>query len=194
MCTAPGINAQYHQHIFSLRVDPMIDGLDNTVIESDIVTVDAPAGSKENYAGNAFTSVDRRITKQSEGVRDFDATVDRRWRIANPARKHSASGKEVAYGISAKGSWELLKGAEGCFSRRRAAFAEHSVWVVKDVEGPAGSERLWPAGKYVPQTCVIASLALSSREWLSAALFQFHEVGVIRRILCCRGAEAPMKT
>jgi len=52
----------------------------------------------------------------------------------------------------AKGAWELLKCADGAWARRRAAFAEHSLWVVKDVEGQNGSERQWPAGKYVPQT------------------------------------------
>ena len=30
-------------------------------------------------------------------------------------------------------------------------FATKAVWVVKDVEGPKGG-RLWPSGKYVPQT------------------------------------------
>ena len=36
---APNINAQYHQHIFSIRIDPMTDGLKNSVVETDIVTL-----------------------------------------------------------------------------------------------------------------------------------------------------------
>ncbi|KAG8954280.1 hypothetical protein FRC04_000505 [Tulasnella sp. 424] len=149
---APRINAQYHQHVFSLRVDPMVDGLQNTVVESDIEAVPSPTGSAENYAGNAFVSRDVRVSRSSEGVRDYNAAVDRRWKIVNPGKKHFASGKEVAYGIMAKGAWETLKCAEGAWAKKRAAFAEHNVWVVKDVEGRNGSERLWPAGKYVPQT------------------------------------------
>ncbi|KAG9049364.1 hypothetical protein FS837_010578, partial [Tulasnella sp. UAMH 9824] len=149
---APRINAQYHQHVFSLRVDPMIDGLQNTVVESDVEAVSDPTGSAENHAGNAFVSKDVRVARSSEGIRDYNAAVDRRWKIVNPTKKHFASGKEVGYGIMAKGAWETLKCAENAWARKRAAFAEHSVWVVKDVEGRNGSERLWPAGKYVPQT------------------------------------------
>ena len=33
----------------------------------------------------------------------------------------------------------------------RAAFASEATWVVRDVEGEKGG-RMWPAGKYVPQT------------------------------------------
>lgn len=149
---APRINAQLHQHVFSVCVDPMIDGLENTVIESDILPVQDKAGSKDNYAGNAFVSTDRRIVKGSEGKCDYDPTTDRRWRIVNPAKKHFASGKEVAWGIHAKGAWNKLVCAEGAWARQRAAFAEHDLWIVKDVEGSAGSMRRWPAGKYVPQT------------------------------------------
>lgn len=148
---APRINAQYHQHIFALRVDPMVDGIENTVVESDILPLHPP-GSAENYGGNAFTSRDTRITKMGEGVRDYDATVDRKWRIVNSAKRHYSSGREVAYSIMAKGAWEVMRCAEGAWARQRAAFAEHHLWVMKDVEGPSGSERRWPAGKYVPQT------------------------------------------
>lgn len=149
---APGINAQYHQHIFSLRVDPMVDGLNNTVVQSDILPSPYPSGSDENFAGNAFTTEDLRISSSKLAVQDWDASKDRRWRIVNPKKKHYASGKEAAYGIMGGTPWIRFLSREGSFPRRRAAFAEHSVWVVKDVEGPLGSERQWPAGKYVPQT------------------------------------------
>ena len=36
---APNLEAQYHQHLFSIRVDPMVDGLNNSVIETDIVSL-----------------------------------------------------------------------------------------------------------------------------------------------------------
>ncbi|KAG9023784.1 hypothetical protein FRB95_012481 [Tulasnella sp. JGI-2019a] len=149
---APNISAQYHQHIFSFRVDPMVDGLNNTVVQSDIVTSKHATGSDENFAGNAFTSEDLRISNGGLAVQDFDATKDRRWRIVNPNKKHYASGKESSYGIMGNAPWVVLQGAPKSNVRERAAFAEHSMWVVKDVEGPLGSERQWPSGKYVPQT------------------------------------------
>lgn len=149
---SPGVNAQYHQHIFSLRVDPMIDGLNNTVVQTDIVCDNQPTGSEENYGGNGFMPHDLRLTNSTLAVQDYDAEMERRWSIVNPKKRHYSSKKESGYGISADGAWVVLKSKPGSWVRQRAAFAEHHVWVMKDVEGPNGSERQWPAGRYVLQT------------------------------------------
>lgn len=39
------------------------------------------------------------------------------------------------------------------FTARRAAFLSHPIWVCRDEEGAKGG-RMWPSGKYVPQTRV----------------------------------------
>ena len=44
---SPRVMAHHHQHLFSVRVDPMIDGLANSVCETDVVPTDAPTGSDE---------------------------------------------------------------------------------------------------------------------------------------------------
>lgn len=44
---APRVMAHHHQHLFSVRVDPMIDGITNSVCEVDVVSSDAPTGSDE---------------------------------------------------------------------------------------------------------------------------------------------------
>ena len=44
---SPRVIAHHHQHLFSVRIDPMIDGLANSVSETDIVAADAPTGSDE---------------------------------------------------------------------------------------------------------------------------------------------------
>ncbi|KAG8870850.1 hypothetical protein FRB97_009307 [Tulasnella sp. 331] len=149
---SPGVNAQFHQHIFSLRVDPMVDGLQNTVVQTDIVCDEGPMGSEENYAGNGFMPIDLRITKNTLAIQDYDSEMDRRWRIVNPNKRHYSSSKESSYVIMADGAWVVLKSAKGSWVRQRAAFAEHHIWVMKDVEGKNGSERQWPAGRYVLQT------------------------------------------
>ncbi|KAI5998119.1 copper amine oxidase [Pisolithus albus] len=149
---APGINAHYHQHIFSVRVDPMLDGLQNSVIESEIVGLDAPTGSSENFAGNGFVIKDRVLKSQVEdGARDFDWANERRWRIANLNKTHYASGKPVSYTIMMKGAVLPLLAKPDSWVARRASFAHKQLWVVRDEEGPKGS-RLFPSGKYVPQT------------------------------------------
>lgn len=150
---APGINAHYHQHLFSIRVDPMIDGLHNTVVETDIIPLpDAPTGSIANYAGNAFLTADHPITVQSEGAREVSYEKDRRWSIINPKKRHPYSGKFVGYSITGlKGAATKLMGREDGVVAVRAPFAKKPLWVVKDVETPKGG-RMWPSGKYVPQT------------------------------------------
>lgn len=50
------LNAQYHQHMFSLQVNPAFDGLANSVLGTDIAPSSAPVGSPEMFAGNAFTT------------------------------------------------------------------------------------------------------------------------------------------
>ncbi|KAG5336846.1 hypothetical protein C0989_011784 [Termitomyces sp. Mn162] len=149
---APGINAQYHQHFFSFRIDPMIDGLSNSVIESDTVPLpDAATGSPANFAGNAFISKETVLT--TEVGRQFDWTKERRWKIVNSARKHHVSGKNVGYSIGMKGGATPMMARPDSWVAKRAAFVTNALWVCRDVEGPKGS-RIWPSGKYVPQTRV----------------------------------------
>ncbi|KAF9055822.1 peroxisomal copper amine oxidase [Panaeolus papilionaceus] len=148
---APNINAQHHQHLFSLRVDPMVDGLNNSIVETDIIPLDAPTGSKENFAGNAFFTKDSILKK--ECGRPFDYAKDRRWKIVNASKKHYTSGKEVGYSIGLKGGATPMMSRPDGWAARRAKFISNTLWVCRDVEAQnSGSLRMWPAGKYVPQT------------------------------------------
>ncbi|KDR85777.1 hypothetical protein GALMADRAFT_386616 [Galerina marginata CBS 339.88] len=148
---APNVNAHYHQHMFSVRIDPMIDGLKNTVVESDILPLDAPTGSKENFAGNAFFSTDTPI--KVESGRAYDYAKERRWRIVNSAKQHYSSGKDVGYSVGVKGGATPMMAKPDGWASRRAAFLKNTVWVCRDVEAEdSGTVRMWPAGKYVPQT------------------------------------------
>ncbi|KAH0591411.1 hypothetical protein H2248_001488 [Termitomyces sp. 'cryptogamus'] len=147
---APGINSQNHQHLFSVRIDPMIDGLYNSVVESDTIPIpNAPTGSTLNFAGNGFISRETVLT--TEGGRHFDWAKERRWKIINSARKHYASGKYVGYSIGMKGGATPMMARPGSWAAKRAGFVRNALWVCRDVEGPKGG-RMWPAGKYVPQT------------------------------------------
>ncbi|KAE9395556.1 peroxisomal copper amine oxidase [Gymnopus androsaceus JB14] len=149
---APGINAHYHQHLFSFRIDPMVDGIKNKVIEQDIIPLSgeqSATGEDLNFAGNAFTTTETVL--ENESGREYDFMKERRWRITNSARKHYASGKDVGYSVSLKGGITPMMARNDGWALRRAGFTKYPLWVVKDVEGPKGS-RMWPARKYVPQT------------------------------------------
>ncbi|KAI0738234.1 peroxisomal copper amine oxidase [Daedaleopsis nitida] len=149
---APGVNAHYHQHIFSVRVDPMVDGLQNTVVETDVLPLpNAPTGSPANHMGNAFITRGTPIAVASEGGREFDYAKDRRWSIVNPKVVHPHSGRNAGYSIMSKGAMAPMMALPDSVVAKRAPFATKPLWVVKDVEGPKGG-RVWPSGKYVPQT------------------------------------------
>lgn len=149
---AERVMAHYHQHLFCLRVDPIIDGVKNTVIESDVsVLPDAPTGSTANYAGNAFISRDTVL--ETETGRPYDFATERRWRIVNSARKHYSSGKPAGYSIGVKGAAAPMMVRDDSWAAKRSSFLPNTLWVCRDVEGKdTGSERIWPSGKYVPMT------------------------------------------
>ena len=154
---APNVNAHYHQHLFSLRVDPMIDGLQNSVLETDVVANPAPFESDDNFAGNAFTTKSRTI-QTSADARDYDHASDRRWRIVSSPKStkygskgHYASGAPPGYGFNVRGAGCTLLAREGSWAWKRAPWGRKVLWVVKDNEGEDGS-RIYPSGKYVPQT------------------------------------------
>ncbi|KAK0481341.1 copper amine oxidase [Armillaria novae-zelandiae] len=147
---APNVNTQYHQHLFSIRVDPMIDGINNSVIESDVVPLpNASTGSDLNFAGSVFIQEDTVLKK--EAGRDCDWEKERKWKIVNPARQHYSSGKDVGYVVGVKGGVMPMMARKDGWALKRVRFVHYPVWVCRDVEGVKGS-RMWPAGKYVPQT------------------------------------------
>jgi len=150
---APNINAHLHQHLFNLRIDPMIDGLENTVIESDICPVDEPTGSAANFAGNGFYVQETPIS--NETGRPYDFAKERRWHIVNRSKMHYASNKPVGYSLGLKSSATPLMAKPDSWTGTRAGLLSNTLWVVKDVEDEengCGSVRMWPAGKYVAQS------------------------------------------
>jgi primary-amine oxidase len=128
----------------------MIDGLSNSLVEQDITPSPFPTGSKENFAGNAFIATDKIV--KTESGREFPPLgTERRWRIVNPGRQHYSTHQDVGYSLNVKASSVQLMTKHDGWVGKRAAFTTKPLWVCKDVEGPKGG-RLWPAGKYVPQT------------------------------------------
>jgi primary-amine oxidase len=58
----------------------MIDGINNSVIETDVVMMDEPTKSEENWAGNGFVTVKKELKIADEEGRKFDAEKGRTWR------------------------------------------------------------------------------------------------------------------
>ncbi|VUC26242.1 unnamed protein product [Clonostachys rosea] len=143
---APAINAHNHQHIFSLRVDPEIDGPNNSILQSDAMLADAPLGSAENMYGNGFYCKKTPLRTSKEAAVSYCAETSRSWDIINPSSLNPSAKKPVAYKILNPNSPALLA-KPGSMVWKRAAFARKALWVV-----PYRDYELFPAGDYVCQS------------------------------------------
>lgn len=143
---APSINAHNHQHIFSLRVDPEVDGPNNTVVQNDAVMSDDPLGSAGNPHGNGFYCKKTPLRTALEGAADYCHETSRSWDIANPSSVNPVSKKPAAYKILNNNCPSILA-KPGSTVWKRAGFARKALWVV-----PYRDYELFPAGDYVCQS------------------------------------------
>ena len=133
------LGAPYHQHLYSVRLDMMVDGLSNAVEELDAMRVrTGPA----NPHGNAFTRSKTRLTTEQEGMRDGHAAAGRVWKVLNPEQLN-ATGQPVSY-VLVPQNQPLLLADEGSSIRRRGAFATHHLWVTQ-----YDPEERYPAGELI---------------------------------------------
>jgi len=123
---APGLGAPYHQHLFSARLDMMIDGPRNRVDELESRRV--PVGP-DNPHGNAFTLQRTPLTRESQAQRLADNLVGRTWHIVNPGVTNRL-GNPVGYMLHPEGKQTLLAADESSVAAR-AAFATKHLWVTR---------------------------------------------------------------
>lgn len=91
------MNAQYHQHLASLRFDVEVDGNSNTIEMVDIVPLDAPTGSETNRYGQGFTTQRTLLKTQSEGCTMTSPSSGRVWVVSNPSNIHPYTKKPVGW-------------------------------------------------------------------------------------------------
>ena len=136
---APGLGAPHHQHLFSARLDMMVDGLGNAVDELDAVA--APRGPA-NPTGIGITQQVTRLRRESEAQRLADNTVGRVWLITNPSVRNRLGGP-VGYVLYPEGKPLLLADSESDI-HDRATFATKHLWVT-----PYAPDENYPAGDLV---------------------------------------------
>ncbi|KAJ5496689.1 copper amine oxidase [Penicillium fimorum] len=141
---ADRLDAQNHQHIFSLRVDPEIDGSNNSVIQSDAVPADIPA--EQNPYGNGFMAKKTTFKTAKDGAASYCHETSRTWDIVNPNIVSAVSKKPVGYKIVNSQCPALLAKPDSVIAKR-GSFAQKSLWVL-----PYRDYELFPAGDYVCQS------------------------------------------
>lgn len=170
----PGVNAHNHQHLFCMRVDPNIDGPENTVFQVDARQGPGEVGSAENKHGNAFYAHKTKYTTPKEAMADYDGSTSRTWEMANTNKINPHSHKPVSYQLVSREVPALLPKVGGLVWKR-AGFSRHAVHVTK-CKQPSSSptpqhrclpyvnadddEQIHPAGRHVPQTSGEPSMGL----------------------------------
>ncbi|KAE8453660.1 Copper amine oxidase [Mollisiaceae sp. DMI_Dod_QoI] len=155
----PGVNAHNHQHLFCLRIDPNIDGPDNTIFQVDATQGAGYVGSKENPYGNAFYAKRTKYSTVKEAISDYDGVTSRTWDMCNTNKLNPHSHKPVSYKLVSREVPRLLP-KEGSLVWKRAGFARHAVHVTK-----YDDDQILPAGRHVPQTSGEPSRGIP--EWIA---------------------------
>ncbi|KAK5949990.1 hypothetical protein OHC33_008951 [Knufia fluminis] len=137
-----GALAQNHQHIFCIRMDPAVDGHNNTAVieESHPVAMNEKTNPRGNYYEVIKTPV-----KNSRWL-DADVASNRVVKITNPSKTNPISGRPVSYKFAPM-TTQLLLADKNSVQAQRALFAQHHVWVTKHTDG-----ELYAAGRYTLQS------------------------------------------
>lgn len=147
---APGVMAVNHQHLFNVRIDPALDGQNNTIIYDDAIPITDDA--ELDHFGCAFRIDTTKITQP--GGYETDLSKSRTYKIINPSVKNPVSGKPVGYKLHAVPSQMMMMGKH-TFNYKRGIFASKPIWVTRYRD-----EELWAAGEFTNQSREDTGLAV----------------------------------
>ncbi|GAW22547.1 hypothetical protein ANO14919_120860 [Xylariales sp. No.14919] len=141
---APGVLAPYHQHLFSLRIDPALDGYANTLAieESRPMPMDDPA--VHNPFGIGYYTESHYVDQ--EGGFDLDISKARVFKVLNENKVNPITGTPVGFKLLPQPSQMLLSRPDS-FHARRSEFGQHAVWVTRYED-----DDYFPAGRYTMQS------------------------------------------
>ena len=166
----PGVLAVHHQHIFSLRIDPAIDGHSNRLIYEEAHPMPR---SDLNPHGVGYT-VEETVVTQSAGL-DTDQDVGRVFKIQNTSVRNPVNGKPVAYKIHLPPFQKMLADQDS-YHFKRAEFADHNLYAVRYRDG-----ELYAGGKYTNQSrggSGVRSWAQRKDDILDSDLVLFAQFGL----------------
>lgn len=146
-----GVMAANHQHIFSIRIDPMIDGHKNVICQEES---HAMPDSEDNPWGVGYEAI--KTTIDRPGYADLDISKNRTFSIQNPNKMNPISGKPVGYKLHAHPSQMILMNPSS-YSYKRAYFGRHPIFVTKYRD-----DELYASGEFTNQSRQDNGLALWS--------------------------------
>lgn len=141
-----GLYAPIHQHIFNVRLDFELDGVENAVYEVDTVVPEV------NPTNSSFYTIDRLLEREKDAVRKADAGKHRFWKIANRNSRNLVD-EPVAYRLQPTDAITLCATPDAWVSKR-AGFATNNFWVTAYDEAeryPAGDPNQSRGGAGLPE-------------------------------------------
>ncbi|KJZ75173.1 Copper amine oxidase 1 [Hirsutella minnesotensis 3608] len=137
-----GALAQNHQHMFCVRIDPAVDGHQNTLIQEESLPV--RRDKRTNPNGNYYEVRQTPITT-SVGI-DLAPFNNRVFKVQNLSKRNPVSGNRVGYKITAPAT-QLLLADPNSIQAQRALFAQHHLWVTKYKD-----DELYAGGRHTLQS------------------------------------------
>jgi len=120
---APGLYGPNHQHYFNVRLDWMLDGLQNSLVEVNCEPL--PPGL-ENPRGNAWIARETLLATELEAQRTIEPRTSRYWKVINPNVRNTL-GQPVAYKLT-PGSNVFPLFHEGTSQWERGGFVRSHLW------------------------------------------------------------------
>ncbi|KAJ5717301.1 hypothetical protein N7488_002947 [Penicillium malachiteum] len=141
---APGVMAPYHQHLFSLRIDPAIDGHKNSLMveESHAMPINDPA--VHNPFGIGYTNT--RSIVETESPLDLEIAKGRVFKIVSENVENGITGGPVGYKLIPRPS-QMILAHPSSYHFQRSEFAEHAIWITRYHDG-----ELYSAGEHTMQS------------------------------------------
>ena len=123
---APNLVAPHHQHFFNFRLDFDVDGVANTIFESNSRAIDDPSA---NALGNAFVMESTKLASEKSARRELSLASQRKWKIVNPAVKNALGGSTAYLLVPGDNSLPFVTTTSPV--RKRAAFLDHHFWATR---------------------------------------------------------------
>lgn len=141
---APGVLAPYHQHLFSLRIDPAIDGNSNSLAIEESKPMPLGDPNVHNPFGIGYMAESRVV--QEEGGFDLDFNKARVFKFINESKINPITGTPVGFKLLPQYSQGLLSHPDS-YHAKRSEFGQHAVWVTR-----YNDDELFPSGRYTMQS------------------------------------------
>jgi primary-amine oxidase len=125
---APGVLAPYHQHLFSLRIDPAVAGYKNSLVVEESHAMALEDAKVHNPFGIGYVTKSHVV--ETESGMDLDHSVNRVFKVVNENVINPVTGGPVGYKLAPSYS-QLVLAHPSSYHAKRSEYGAHAVWVTK---------------------------------------------------------------